>query len=78
MNCIEKKIKKIISQQLGVMEEDIHNMSSLVEDLGADSLDHVELIMSLEDTFNIEIQDEEAENFNTVQSLLTFVKDKIK
>ncbi|XBC39046.1 MAG: acyl carrier protein [Buchnera aphidicola (Nurudea shiraii)] len=77
MDHIEKKVKKIISQQLSVMPEDIHNKSLLIEDLGSDSLDNVELIMNLEDKFNIEIQDEEAEKFNTVQSIITFIKNKV-
>lgn len=77
MNNIEKKVKNIISKQLGLIREEIKNSSYLSEDLGADSLDNVELIMTLEDEFNIEIKDKEAENFNTVQSILDFIKSKI-
>ncbi|XBC38515.1 MAG: acyl carrier protein [Buchnera aphidicola (Melaphis rhois)] len=76
MKNLEKRVKKIISKQLGLMEEEIKNTSSLTEDLGADSLDNVELIMTLEDEFNIEIQDEEAEDLTTVQSILNFLKNK--
>ncbi|XBC41590.1 MAG: acyl carrier protein [Buchnera aphidicola (Kaburagia rhusicola rhusicola)] len=76
MNNIEKKVKNIISKQLGLIREEIKNSSHLFEDLGADSLDNVELIMTLEDEFNIEIEDKEAENFNTVQSILDFIKSK--
>ncbi|QCI23339.1 acyl carrier protein [Buchnera aphidicola] len=76
MKNLEKRVKKIISKQLGLMEEEVKNTSSLTEDLGADSLDNVELIMTLEDEFNIEIQDEEAEDLTTVQSILNFLKNK--
>ncbi|XBC37990.1 MAG: acyl carrier protein [Buchnera aphidicola (Floraphis choui)] len=76
MKNIEKKIKKIISKQLGINKEEINNKSSLIEDLGSDSLDNVELIMTLEEQFNIEIQDEDAEKFNTVQSIIDFIKSK--
>ena len=61
MSSIEDRVKKIICEQLGVKEEDITNASSFVEDLGADSLDIVELIMAFEEEFNIEIPDEIAE-----------------
>ncbi|XBC37473.1 MAG: acyl carrier protein [Buchnera aphidicola (Meitanaphis elongallis)] len=77
MNRIEKQVKNIIAKQLGLMKEEIKNTSSLSEDLGADSLDNVELVMILEDKFNIEIQDEEAETFNTVQTIIDFIKSKI-
>ncbi|XBC43136.1 MAG: acyl carrier protein [Buchnera aphidicola (Meitanaphis flavogallis)] len=77
MNSIERKVKNIISKQLGLIKKEIKNSSYLSEDLGADSLDHVELIMTLEDEFNIEIKDQEAENLNTVQSILDFIKSKI-
>ncbi|XBC44174.1 MAG: acyl carrier protein [Buchnera aphidicola (Schlechtendalia peitan)] len=77
MKNIEKKIIKIISKQLSLTKTEINKTSSLLEDLGADSLDRVELIMTLEDTFNVEIQDEEAENFTTIDSICTFIKNKI-
>ena len=61
MENIEERVKKIIAEQLGVNEADIKNESAFVDDLGADSLDTVELVMALEDEFEIEIPDEEAE-----------------
>ncbi len=70
---IEERVKKIIVEQLGVKEEDVKPEASFVEDLGADSLDTVELVMALEEEFDIEIPDEEAEKsqqFN--QQLITF------
>ncbi|AAO27044.1 acyl carrier protein [Buchnera aphidicola str. Bp (Baizongia pistaciae)] len=74
MQNIEKKIKKIIAQQLGLIEQKITNESLLVEDLNADSLDIVELIMAFEEEFNIEITDEEAENLTSVQSIFDIIK----
>lgn len=67
---IEERVKKIIVEQLGVKEEDIKPEASFVEDLGADSLDTVELVMALEEEFDIEIPDEEAEKITTVQSAI--------
>ena len=65
---IEERVKKIIVEQLGVKEEDVKPEASFVEDLGADSLDTVELVMALEEEFDIEIPDEEAEKITTVQN----------
>lgn len=73
MNDITENVKKIISDQLGVKIEEINNDSSFVEDLGADSLDTVELVMALEEKFNIEIPDEEAEKITTVQSAINYI-----
>ena len=70
----EDKVKKIIAEQLDVKEEEIKNESSFVEDLGADSLDTVELVMALESEFDVEIPDEEAEKITTVQAALDYVK----
>ena len=70
---IEERVKKIIVEQLGVKEEDVKPVASFVEDLGADSLDTVELVMALEEEFDIEIPDEEAEKITTVQSAIDYV-----
>lgn len=78
MKDVEKKIKKIISKKLDIKIEHITNNSSFLEDLGADSLDIVELIMTLEEDFNIEISDNEAEKIKTVQSAINFINSKIK
>ena len=67
--------KKIIVEQLGVKEEDVKPEASFVEDLGADSLDTVELVMALEEEFDIEIPDEEAEKITTVQSAIDYVQN---
>ncbi|MCR3755122.1 MAG: acyl carrier protein [Candidatus Westeberhardia cardiocondylae] len=74
MSYLEENIKKIIVEQLGVKKENILNSSSFVDDLGADSLDTVELVMALEEKFNIEIPDEKAEKITTVQAAIDFVK----
>jgi acyl carrier protein len=70
----DKKIKEIIADQLGIPEEEITNQSSFIEDLGADSLDIVELIMAMEEEFEIEISDEDAEKLLTVQDTLDYIK----
>ena len=72
---IEERVKKIIVEQLGVKEEDEKPEASFVEDLGADSLDTVELVMALEEEFDIEIPDEEAEKITTVQSAIDYVQN---
>ena len=72
---IEERVKKIIVEQLGVKEEDVKPEASFVEDLGADSLDTVELVMALEEEFHIEIPDEEAEKITTVQSAIDYVQN---
>ena len=72
---IEERVKKIIVEQLGVKEEDVKPEASFVEDLGADSLDTVELGMALEEEFDIEIPDEEAEKITTVQSAIDYVQN---
>ena len=73
MSSIEERVKKIVCEQLGVKEEDVKASSSFVEDLGADSLDTVELVMALEEEFECEIPDEEAEKITTVQQAVDYV-----
>ncbi|HNO75946.1 acyl carrier protein [Nitrosomonas mobilis] len=73
MTEIEQRIKKIVAEQLGVKEDEIKNESSFVNDLGADSLDTVELVMALEEEFECEIPDEHAEKINTVQEAIDYV-----
>ncbi|TNF34316.1 MAG: acyl carrier protein [Gammaproteobacteria bacterium] len=74
MSSIEERVRKIVAEQLGVKEEDIQDSASFVEDLGADSLDTVELVMALEEEFETEIPDEEAEKITTVQQAIDYVK----
>jgi len=74
MSDIEQRVKKIVAEQLGVNEAEIKIESSFVDDLGADSLDTVELVMALEDEFETEIPDEEAEKITTVQQAIDYVK----
>lgn len=74
MSSIEDRVSKIIVEQLGVKEEDVKSEASFVDDLGADSLDTVELVMALEEEFETEIPDEEAEKISTVQSAIDYVK----
>ena len=73
MSSVEERVKKIVAEQLGVKEEEVKSTSSFVEDLGADSLDTVELVMALEEEFETEIPDEEAEKITTVQQAIDFV-----
>ena len=73
MENIEQRVKKIVAEQLGANEADITNASSFVDDLGADSLDTVELVMALEEEFACEIPDEEAEKITTVQQAIDYV-----
>ena len=78
MDNIEARVRKIVAEQLGVAEADIKNDSSFVEDLGADSLDNVELVMALEEEFECEIPDEEAEKITTVQQAIDYISSHIK
>ncbi len=73
---IEERVKKIIGEQLGVEEDDITPEASFVEDLGADSLDTVELVMAFEEEFGIEIPDEDAEKIITVQNSIDYIKER--
>ena len=72
----DDKIKSIIAEQLGVKAEEVTAKASFVDDLGADSLDTVELIMALEEEFNIEIPDEDAEKMKTVGDVIKYIEEK--
>ena len=74
--AVEERVKKIIAEQLGVEEDDVVPEAKFVEDLGADSLDTVELVMALEEEFEIEIPDEDAEKIQTVSAAIDFIKEK--
>ncbi|MEH6650625.1 MAG: acyl carrier protein [Motiliproteus sp.] len=74
MSTIEERVKKIVAEQLGVKEEEVTSEASFVEDLGADSLDTVELVMALEEEFETEIPDEEAEKITTVKLAVAYVE----
>ena len=76
MSDIEARVKKIIAEQLGVEESQVTNEKAFVVDLGADSLDNVELVMALEDEFGIEIPDEDAEKITTVQAAIDYANTK--
>jgi acyl carrier protein len=78
MENIEQRVKKIVAEQLGVNESEIKNESSFVDDLGADSLDTVELVMALEEEFECEIPDEEAEKITTVQQAVDYINAHLK
>jgi len=73
MSSIEDRVKKIVCEQLGAKEEDVVAQASFVDDLGADSLDTVELVMALEEEFETEIPDDEAEKLSTVQDAIDYV-----
>ena len=78
MENIEQRVKKIVAEQLGVNEADVKTESSFVNDLGADSLDTVELVMALEEEFETEIPDEEAEKITTVQQAVDYIQSHLK
>jgi len=77
MSNIEDRVKKIVAEQLGVKEDEVNNASSFVDDLGADSLDTVELVMALEEEFDTEIPDEEAEQITTVQLAINYINENL-
>ena len=77
MSTIEERVKKIVAGQLGAKEEEVTNDASFVDDLGADSLDTVELVMALEEEFETEIPDEEAEKITTVQLAIDYVNEHL-
>ena len=74
---VDEKVKDIISEQLGVKKEEIKPESSFIDDLGADSLDTVEVVMALEEEFGIEIPDEDAEKITTVGDATKYIEEKI-
>jgi len=74
MSNIEERVIKMVAEQLGVKEDDVQSTSSFVEDLGADSLDTVELIMALEEEFDAEIPDEDAEKIATVKDAVDYIQ----
>ena len=77
MRNIEDRVKKIVAEQLGVKEEEVKAEASFVDDLGADSLDTVELVMALEEEFETEIPDEEAEKITTVQLAIDYINTNL-
>ena len=78
MSSVEERVTKIVAEQLGVAEGEVSSSSSFVDDLGADSLDTVELVMALEEEFDTEIPDDEAEKITTVQQAVDYVKAHAK
>ena len=78
MSNIDERVKSIVVKQLGVKGEDVKNESKFIEDLGADSLDTVELVMGLEEEFDTEIPDEEAEKITTVQQAIDYINNNLK
>ena len=76
MSSVEERVKKIVVEQLGVGEDQVTSEASFVDDLGADSLDTVELVMALEEEFETEIPDEEAEKITTVQQAIDYINQK--
>ncbi len=77
MSELETKVKQIIAEKLGVSEDKVNPQASFVDDLGADSLDQVELIMAFEDAFDVEIPDEDAEKLKTVKDAVEYLSGKI-
>jgi acyl carrier protein len=75
--ALEDKVKEIIVDQLGVDENEVTDSAHFIEDLGADSLDTVELVMAFEEEFNIEIPDEDAEKITTVGTAISYLKEKV-
>jgi acyl carrier protein len=78
MSSIEEQVKNIVAEQLGVKEDEVTNKASFVDDLGADSLDTVELVMALEEEFEVEIPDEDAEKITTVQQAIDYINKRPK
>tara|TARA_B100000029_G_scaffold152985_1_gene148125 strand:- start:217 stop:453 length:237 start_codon:yes stop_codon:yes gene_type:complete len=78
MSSVEEKVKNIIVKQLGVKDVEVKSDSKFIDDLGADSLDTVELVMALEEEFDTEIPDEEAEKITTVQQAIDYINNNLK
>lgn len=78
MSTIEERVKKIVAEQLDVKEEDVKNEASFIDDLGADSLDTVELVMALEDEFETDIPDDQAEKIATIQQAIDYITNSSK
>jgi acyl carrier protein len=75
---IDRKVREIVALQLGLGDEDIQPESTFIDDLGADSLDVIELIMALEEEFEVDIPDEDIEEFETVQDVITYLTAKVQ
>ncbi len=78
MSTVESRVKKIVVEQLGVKEDEVSNDASFVDDLGADSLDTVELVMALEEEFETEIPDEDAEKITTIQQAIDYISSHME
>ena len=78
MSTVEQQVKAIVAEQLGVKQEQVTNDASFVDDLGADSLDTVELVMEFEEEFDITIPDEEAEKIGTVGQAISYIEEHSK
>jgi acyl carrier protein len=78
MASVEEKVKRIVVDQLGVDEDEVKPEASFVDDLGADSLDVVELVMALEEEFGLEINDEDAEKISTVKQAIEYIESHAK
>ena len=77
MSTVTERVRKIVIEQLGVKDDELKNDASFVDDLGADSLDNVELVMALEEEFDTEIPDEKAEKIGTVQQAITYIESNL-
>lgn len=77
MSTVQERVRKIVIEQLGVTEEEVTNDASFVDDLGADSLDTVELVMALEEEFETDIPDERAEKITTIQEAIDYIESNL-
>lgn len=78
MSTVEERVRKIVVEQLGVKEDELKNDASFVDDLGADSLDTVELVMALEEEFETEIPDEDAEKITTIAEAIAYIDENLQ